>query len=66
MDFLVPYLDWIWSAITDESITGAVKPRMIVFGALTVIIGWWVKRTPGTEDDELLDNLRRVIPQLKK
>jgi hypothetical protein len=66
MDFLLPYLDWIWQAITDDNITAAIKPRMIFFGGLLAVVGWWVKRTPSTEDDELLNNLRRVIPMLKK
>ena len=66
MDFMLPYLDWLWQAVTDESITQAIKPRMIFFGVITVIIGWIVKRTPSTEDDELLKNLKRVIPMLRK
>lgn len=66
MDSILPYLDWIWTAVTDASITAAVKPRMIFFGAILAVVSWWVKRTPSTEDDELLDNLRRVIPMLKK
>ena len=61
METLIGILDWCWMAITDEAIAGAIKPRLMVFGAVATVITWYVKRTKSTADDELLDALKRRL-----
>ena len=66
MEFITELFNWFWALSTDALIIPFVKANAIILTAVGVIVRWWVKRTPSTEDDELLDSLMRVIPQLKK
>ena len=66
MEFITELFNWFWALNTDALIIPFVKANAIILTAVGVIVRWWVKRTPSTEDDELLDGLMRVIPQLKK
>ena len=61
MEVITDILNWFWMAITDEAIAGAIKPRLMVFGAVATVITWYVKRTKSTADDELLDALKRRL-----
>ena len=66
MDLILSALNWFWMAITDESIAGAVKPRLMAFGALVVVMGHYAKKTKATWDDELVDRIRqRLFPGSK-
>ena len=66
MEYATDILNWLWIAVTDESITGAIKPRMIFFGMLLAVIRYWVKRTPSDDDDKLMDELLKVLPMIKR
>ena len=65
METIVQLLDWFWKLELDKLIIPWVKANAIPIGAVLTVLRWWVKRTPSTEDDELLDRLRAVIPILK-
>jgi len=66
MEFLIEIIDWFWKLELDNMIIPWVKANTIPVGILLTILRWWVKRTPSTEDDELLDRLKGVLPMLKK
>ena len=64
MEFLVDFGNWLWLAVTDESIAGAIKPRVMFFGFLFTVVAWLIKRTKSTADDELLSALKeRFFPE---
>ena len=66
MDVILSGINWLWQAITDESIAGAVKPRLMFFGALLIVFRHWAKKTAATWDDELVDRIRqRLFPGSK-
>ena len=59
-------LNWVWQAITDESIEAAVRPRMIFFSFLALLVTFIAKRTKSKDDDAFLNALReRFFPSSK-
>ena len=66
MEFTTELFNWFWSLKTDNLIIPFVKANAILLTTGGTFIAWWVKRTPSTDDDELIDKLRGVLPMLKR
>jgi hypothetical protein len=65
METIIQFFDWFWKLNLDSLLVPWAKANAIPLGAVYAVLRWWVKRTPSTEDDELLDRLKSVIPILK-
>jgi hypothetical protein len=59
-------INWFLSLETDGLITAWVKANVILVSVLGVLLRYFVKKTPSTDDDALLDDLKRVLPMLKR
>ena len=66
MEILIEFFNWFWALKTDELIIPFAKANVIGLSVLYVILKWWAKRTPSTEDDELIDSIRSVLPLMKR
>ena len=60
------FIDWFWSLETDGLITTWIKANVIITSLIGVLLRHFVKKTKSTDDDRLLDDIRRVIPLLKR
>ena len=59
-------ITWFLNLRTDELIIAFCKGNVILLSLVFVVLRWYVKRTPSTEDDKLIDSLRSVLPMLKR
>lgn len=58
--------DWFWQLHLDDLIIPWVKANMLPVSMAFVLLQWWVKRTPSDEDDKLIEQLRSVLPMMKR
>ena len=66
METLIEFFNWFWALKTDVLIIPFIKGNVIGLSIGYVILKWWAKRTPSTEDDELIDSIRAVLPFMKR
>ena len=62
METVVQLLDWFWKLDLDSLIIPWAKANTIPIGAVCSVFYWWVKKTPSTVDDELLEKLKSIWP----
>jgi len=65
METVTQLMDWFWKLELDALIIPWLKANAIPIGIGWAFLNWWVKRTPSTEDDELLSRLKSVIPLMR-
>ena len=66
METIGNILTWFWSLETDGLITGWIKANVIITSLIGVLLRYFVKKTPSGDDDALLDDIKRVLPLLRK
>ena len=66
METVIEIFNWFWSVKTDDLIIPFAKANVIILSVISIIVRWWVKRTPSPDDDALIDNLLAVLPRMKK
>jgi hypothetical protein len=66
MEITKELFDWFWALKMDILIAPWVHANMIPLTILGVVARWWVKRTPSTDDDDLIDSIMSVLPMIKK
>ncbi len=66
METIIEFFNWFWLIDTDSLIIPFAKANVIILSIIGVVIRWWVKRTPSTEDDALIDSIRAVLPMMKR
>jgi hypothetical protein len=66
MDLIISFFNWFWLIDTDSLIIPFAKANVTLIAVFWVIMKWWAKRTPSTEDDALIDEIRAVLPMMKR
>jgi hypothetical protein len=66
MEVIIGLFDWFWSLKMDVLIAPWLHSNMIPIAVVLAILRWWVKRTPGKADDELIDSIMSVLPMIKR
>ena len=66
MDIIIEFFNWFWSVETDSLIIPFFKGNMIIGGVIWVLLKARAKRTKSPYDDELIADLERVLPMMKK
>ena len=66
MDLIIEIFNWFWAIRSDTLLIGFAKGNVILLSVVFVILKWWAKRTPSPEDDALIDNIRAVLPMMKR